>query len=60
MGVYDDEFAKAEANLHEIEKYFHLCKWARRTGDEPDVVDRGSWKEKIQWAKSELAKKGVK
>lgn len=58
MGVYDDMFEQAEFKLREAEEYFHLCKWARRTGDEPGITGRDSWKEKIMWARGELSKKG--
>ena len=57
--VYEEKFKEIEQKIRELEEIRWLLKWARRTGDEPDVVDREAWKKKIEWAREELRKRGI-
>jgi len=57
--VYCRKFEEVEKQLREFEEIRWLCKWAKRTGDEPDVVDRDEWKAKIEWAREELKKRRI-
>jgi len=57
--VYEEKMKEIEQKIRELEEIRWLLKWAARTGDEPDVVDREAWKQKIQWAREELRKRGI-
>jgi len=56
---YRKKFEEIEQQILEMEEVRNLCKWAARTGDEADVVDRDAWKEKIEWAREELDRRGI-